>query len=84
MKIKDYTASNTIVIPLNTLQNDEKGKFVMVSSAENGKLIARKRPVNIGLLNGNLLEIKTGLKAGDVLITEGFGSLYEGQLLTLK
>ena len=84
IKIKDYAAANTISIPLNTLQNDDKGKFVMVASTENGKMIAHKRPVNIGLLNGDVLEIKTGLKAGDVLITEGFGSLYEGQLLTLK
>ena len=84
MKIKDYAAANSITIPLNTLQNDEKGKFVMIASSENGKLIARKRPVNIGSLNGNLLEIKTGLKVGDALITEGFGSLYEGQLLTIK
>jgi membrane fusion protein (multidrug efflux system) len=84
IKIRDYGASNTIAIPLNTLQNDEKGKFVMVATTENGKMIAHKRPVNIGLLNGDSLEIKTGLKAGDVLITEGFGSLYEGQLLTLK
>ena len=84
MKIKDYAAANSITIPLNTLQNDEKGKFVMIASTENGKLIARKRPVNIGSLNGNLLEIKTGLKAGDALITEGFGSLYEGQLVTIK
>ncbi len=84
MKIRDYDAANAIAIPLNTLQNDEKGKFVMIASTENGKLIARKRPVNIGSLNGNLLEIKTGLKAGDALITEGFGSLYEGQLLTIK
>ena len=84
LKIKDYAASNTIAIPLATLQNDEKGKFVMVASTENNKLIARKRPVNIGLLNGDLLEIKTGLKAGDVLITEGFQSLYEGQLITTQ
>ena len=84
IKIKDYAAANTISIPLNTLQNDDKGKFVMVASSENGKMIAHKRPVNIGLLNGDVLEIKTGLKAGDVLITEGFGSLYEGQLLILK
>jgi RND family efflux transporter MFP subunit len=84
MKIKDYAAANTITVPLNTLQNDEKGKFVMIASTENGKLIARKRPVNIGALNGNLLEIKTGLKAGDALISEGFGSLYEGQLVTTK
>ena len=84
IKIKDYGAASTIVIPLNTLQNDEKGKFVMVASKENGKLIARKRVVNIGALSGDNLEIKSGLKAGDVLVTEGFGSLYEGQLLTLK
>ncbi len=84
LKIKDYAAAGGIAIPLNTLQNDEKGKFVMVASTENGKLIAHKRNVNIGLLSGDLLEVKTGLKAGDVLITEGYGSLYEGQLLTLK
>lgn len=84
LKIKDYAAANSIAIPLNTLQNDEKGKFVMVASTENGKMIAHKRNVNIGLLSGDLLEIKTGLKAGDVLITEGYGSLYEGQLVSLK
>ena len=84
VKIKDYAVANSIAIPLNTLQNDEKGKFVMVASTENGKMTAHKRNVNIGLLSGDLLEIKTGLKAGDVLITEGYGSLYEGQLLTLK
>jgi RND family efflux transporter MFP subunit len=84
MKIKDYSAANSIAIPLNTLQNDEKGKFVMVASAENGKQVARKRNLNIGKLTENLVEIKTGLKAGDVLITEGFSSLYEGQLLKIQ
>lgn len=84
MKIKDYGASNSIVVPLNTLQNDEKGKFVMVATTENGKMIAHKRVVTIGQLNGDSLEVKGGLKAGDVLITEGFGSLYDGQLVTLK
>lgn len=83
VKVKDYSAPAAIAIPLNTLQNDDKGKFVMVAVTENGKLIARKRPVNIGMLNGELLEIKTGLKEGDVLVTEGFASIYEGQQLTL-
>jgi membrane fusion protein, multidrug efflux system len=84
LKVKDYANGNAIAIPLATLQNDEKGKFVLVAAKENGKLIARKRPVNIGLLNNDLLEIKTGLKTGDVLITEGFQSLYEGQLITTE
>ncbi len=84
LKVKDYAAPNSIIIPVATLQNDEKGKFVMVASSENGKLVARKRPVNIGLLNGDMLEIRTGLKAGDVLITEGFQSLYDGLVITTE
>ncbi len=56
----------------------------MVAVTENGKLIARKRPVNIGLLNSDILEVKTGLKEGDSLITEGFQSLYEGQVITTQ
>jgi membrane fusion protein, multidrug efflux system len=81
MKIRDYSAPKAIAIPLNTLQNDDKGKFVMVAVNEKGKLFARKRMVNIGMLNGDKLEIKTGLNAGDQLIVEGFASLYEGQQL---
>lgn len=82
MKIRDYSSANTITIPLNTLQNDEKGKFVLVASEENGKLFARKRPITIGKLSGNLLEVTSGLKDGDKLITEGYTGLYEGQQLT--
>ncbi|MCP9750410.1 efflux RND transporter periplasmic adaptor subunit [Ferruginibacter sp. HRS2-29] len=82
IKINDYSSKNTIVVPLNTLQNDEKGKFVMVASTDNGKLTAHKRPVTIGKLNGDQLEITSGLKEGDILVTEGFASIYEGQVLT--
>ncbi len=81
MKIRDYNSENAIAIPLNTLQNDEKGKFVMVASLENGKLVARKRPVLIGMLNNDILEIKSGLKSGEALIIEGYAGLYEGQQL---
>ena len=84
MKIKDYSAASAISVPVGTLQNDENGKFVMVASTEAGKLIARKRPVNIGLISGEMLEVKTGLKVGDVLITGGFQSLYEGQTITVR
>ncbi len=84
LRIRDYSASKAIAIPVATLQNDEKGKFVMVASREKGGLTARKRSVETGFLNGNLLEIKSGLQPGDVLVTEGFQSLYEGQSITTK
>ena len=81
LKIRDYSAVNTIAIPLKTLQNDEDGKFVMVARDSNGKLIASKRAVSVGSINDDLIEIKSGLKAGDKLVTEGYAGLYEGQQL---
>ena len=83
VKIQDYTAANAITIPVNTLQNDDKGKFVMVAVNENGKNIARKKQVQIGELYGDKLEIKAGLQSGDQVITEGFQGLYDGRNITL-
>jgi membrane fusion protein (multidrug efflux system) len=80
--IKDYSNNNAVTIPVNTLQNDEKGKFVMLAVKEKEALVARKRSVTVGQLYGDQLEVKSGLQAGDVLIIEGFQSLYDGQAIT--
>ena len=82
VKIQDYSAPNAITIPMNTLQNDEKGKFVMVLANENGKKVEKKRQIEVGQLYGNDLEVKSGLQANDALITEGFQGLYDGQAVT--
>jgi RND family efflux transporter MFP subunit len=84
VRIKDYGNANAITIPINTLQNDEKGKFVMLAVKEKDKLVARKRQIVAGELNGDQLEVKSGLQSGDMLIVEGFQSLYDGQLLTTE
>ena len=81
LKIRDYASPNSIAIPLKTLQNDEKGKYIMVASSEKGKLFARKRPVTVGMINDAMIEVKTGLKAGENIIVEGYTGLYEGQQL---
>ena len=82
--IKDYGNQNAITIPMSTLQNDETGKYVMLAVKEGDKLIARKRTVTVGELYNDKLEVKSGLQAGDQLITEGFQSLYDGQLITTQ
>lgn len=82
VKIQDYAASNAVTVPVNTLQTDEKGKFVMVAVNEGGKLIGKKRAVEIGQLYGDKIEIKSGLQAGEKLITDGYQGVYDGQSLT--
>ena len=84
MKIMDYAASNTIVIPMTTLQTDENGKYVYVMENENGKKVARKKPVTVGQIYGEQIEIKSGLQPGQQLITQGFQSIYEGQEVTTQ
>ncbi|HEY8894557.1 MAG TPA: efflux RND transporter periplasmic adaptor subunit [Niastella sp.] len=81
VRIQDYAAPKAITVPINVMQNDEKGKFVMVAAKENGKNVARKRAIVTGALYGDTLEVKSGLQPGDVVITEGFQGLYDGQAI---
>ena len=83
LKIMDYTAPNAVVIPVNTVQTDETGKYVYVLvQGSNGRSVAKKQTVLIGEVYGNNVEIKSGLKGGEQLVVEGYQSLYEGQLIS--
>jgi len=84
VKIRDYVTDKAIVVPVNTIQSDEKGKYVMIAVKEGNKLVARKKVVTIGQLYGEKLEIKSGVNAGDNIVTEGYQSLYEGQTITTE
>jgi RND family efflux transporter MFP subunit len=81
IKILDHESKNTIVVPVQTVQTDEKGKYVYVFATEKGKPIARKRNVTIGEFYDEMIEVQSGLTAGDKLITKGFQGLYDGQLI---
>lgn len=82
MKILDYEAKGTIAVPVNVVQSDEKGKYVYVMEKSGDKMIARKKTVNVGEVYNGIIEIKNGLSGGEVLITEGYQSIYDGQAIT--
>lgn len=85
MKVMDYSAPKAVVIPINSVQSDESGKYVFVAtSAGNGKTIAKKVSVNIGDAYGSMVEVKTGLSGGEQIVTEGYQDLYDGQAITDK
>jgi RND family efflux transporter MFP subunit len=82
MKILDYSASKAVVIPVNTVQSDEKQKYVYVMEKKsNGIQIATRKPIILGEVYGDLVEIKSGLNGGEQLITAGYQNLYEGQVV---
>lgn len=83
VKIQDYTRSSAITVPLNIVQSDEKGKYLFVVEAGgNGKLVARRRVIIVGESYGGMIEVTSGLKAGEQVITEGYQTLYDGQAIT--
>jgi hypothetical protein len=49
---------------------------------EAGKMFARKKMITAGEFYGNNIEVLGGLAAGEILITEGYQSIYDGQLIT--
>jgi membrane fusion protein, multidrug efflux system len=83
VRIKDYSAPNAVVIPVNVVQTDEDGKYVFVAAQEGKKMLARKRRVFIGEMYNDKVHVRNGLQANDQLITTGYQNLYEGQLIAL-
>ena len=84
LKITEYQKNNTVVVPSNCVQVTEKEAFVMVAKEENGKIVAQKQLVKLGLSNKNITEVIDGLQVGDLLIINGFQELADGQVLEIK
>ena len=83
VRIKDYSAPNAVVIPVNLVQTDDKGKYVYVVEKDSkGRSIAVKKPVVVGESYGDKIEIKGGLQTGMQLITEGYQTVYDRQVVT--
>lgn len=79
MKILDYQAKATVAVPINVVQSDEKNKYVFIAERNGDRLIARKKVVNVGEAYSGLIEIKGGLTGGELIITEGYQTVYDGQ-----
>jgi len=77
LKIADYSKSDAIVVPQNAIQKSETGDYVFVN--DNG--IAKKKVVTEGATYAGKTEIKTGLVAGDKLVTDGASEIEDGDKL---
>lgn len=79
MKILDYQAKGVVAVPVNVVQTDEKGKYVYVIEKAGDKMVARKKVVIAGEAYNGMMEIKSGLTGGELIITEGYQTVYDGQ-----
>lgn len=81
VRLLDYSKPNALAVPINMLQKDLAGQdFILV--AENGKAV--KKIVKLGQISGDKVEILSGLKAGEQLVTVGYQDLNEGDTLQVQ
>ncbi len=40
MKINDYNSPKAVVLPINVIQTDNKGKYVLIAKEENNQYVA--------------------------------------------
>ncbi|MGC8824763.1 MAG: efflux RND transporter periplasmic adaptor subunit [Bacteroidales bacterium] len=79
LRIVDYQNPAALVVPVNVIQTDQKGKYILVAEQTDGSYVARKKYVEAGETYRGITEIRSGLKEGDKVITVGFQELEDGQ-----
>ena len=81
LRINDFqSTSPEIVVPVKYIQRGTSDNYVLV--AENGKAV--KKIIKTNREYNGLIEVTSGLNAGDMLITAGYDVLNDGDLITLK
>ncbi len=84
VKILDYQNAAAMTIPINLLVKSENETYVYSVQDKNGVLRAVKTPVQIGLISDGNVEIKSGLKTGDRVITVGYQDINEGDAVEVS
>jgi len=83
IKIVNYSNEKAMVVPINTIRTVGDESFIMVAEEKNGKNIAKKHTVTLGLTYNGQTEILSGLVVGDKLITVGYQELEDGDEIKL-
>ena len=85
LKIKDYSNSEAVVVPLNVVQKTADSKFLFIVDEDNeGNMIAKRREVKVGKNYNGRIEILENLKVGEKIIVTGFQELADGDVVKIN
>lgn len=84
IRIKDYNRSEAIAIPINMLLKNESGYYVYVVDKSGPTPIAKETNIKTGVTNGTKIEVLSGIKPGDEIISVGFQDITDGDLLSIS
>lgn len=81
LKIVDYSNPKAITIPVNLIQTDPEGDYVLVieKGQEAGKGVVKKRVIKQGQNYRGQVEVIEGLQPGDEVISTGYQEIVAGE-----
>jgi RND family efflux transporter MFP subunit len=74
VRITQSKAENAVMVPVSAVKTEGDTNKVFV--IKDG--VAREQLVQLGLLEGDIIQVKTGVNEGDVIATSNLGALYDG------
>jgi multidrug efflux pump subunit AcrA (membrane-fusion protein) len=80
MRFASYSADNALVVPVSAVQRTGEGDMVFVADGR----AARAVPVQTGHSSDGLVEILSGLKPGDRVVTAGYEDLDTGTPIAVQ
>ena len=86
LKINDYSKENAISIPNQYILEDENFKpyIYLAKNIKENKGLVEKRFIKVGEKSEGNVEIISGLKKDDKLITEGFDKVFAGDEIAIN
>ena len=86
LRVNDYTNPNAILIPQSIISENSKGQqYVYVVHDRNGKDegTAHRVIIETGLIEGDEIEVLSGISIGDEIIKEGARSIKDAQTVKI-
>lgn len=80
MKIANYKNNSVITVPVSVIQKTSEGDVVYVANGNKAKAVM----VSTGQNSNGLVEVLSGLEAGEKIIIEGFEELDNGAPISVK
>jgi RND family efflux transporter MFP subunit len=83
VRIQNYAQNNATVLPVDLVQKDEQNSYVLVVEQKGNQKVAAKRIIQTGNTYNGKVEVTSGLKPNDQVISAGYQNLNEGQTISL-
>jgi RND family efflux transporter MFP subunit len=86
IRINDYKNNTAILIPLGIISENASGQqyvFIVTNKTENNEVQTEKAIITTGKMQGDLIEVLSGIENGAEIIEEGARSIREGQIVKI-